>query len=374
MEEYRVLLIEQNRIMLERLSSVVRTTAGFRLVAREKSPEQALQQAGVFLPNLILLDIDWPENMDLVHDFVRAFPQAGLICLSAQWNAQLASAVVKAGAKGYLIKPFTGEELLTALKTFGSSGMGLISDVMTFFSPKGKSGKTTLIANLAMALAKKTKQSVGIIDADLQFGDLAVFFNLEPQSTIVEAIRDIHFLSPITLNAYFQPVNDQVRVLCGTKRPEFAENIKPKAFWDLVHMARSLFRYVLIDIPPAFSPVSAVAAEAADHVYLVTMMGGGFEIQHVKRALEIFQVWPDYEDRVKTIFTRVEPCDKNAELDLADLTGYPVSGILPNEYVLVSNAANNGRMAAELDPNSPLASRIEILAAAISAGGKKAVP
>ncbi len=373
MEEYRVLLIEQNRIMLERLSSIIRTTEGFRLVAREKDSDMALQQAGAFLPNLILLDIDLPGNVDRIHAFMRSFPQAGIICISAQWNAELASAVVKAGAKGYLIKPFTSEELLSALQTFGNSGMGLLSDVMTFFSPKGKSGKTSLIANLAMALAKKTKESVGIIDADLQFGDLAVFFNLEPQSTIFEAARDIHFLSPITLNSYFQPVNDQVRVLCGTRRPEFAENIKPKAFWDLVHMAKSLFRYVLIDVSSGFSPISALAAEAADHVYLVSMMSSGFEIQHVRRTLDIFDVWPDYRERVKMIFTRVEPCNEAAKEDLEALIGYPVAGIFPNEYVLMSNSANNGRMAAELDPKSPLAYRIDMLASSIALGRQKVV-
>lgn len=373
MPEYRVLLVEQNRIMLERLSSVVRNTKGFQLVSREKEPRDALGQGGVFLPNLILLDIDTPESIDLVREFVRTFPQAGVLCLSAQWNAEAASTVVKAGAKGYLIKPFTGEELLAAVNTFGESGMGLLSDVLTFFSPKGKSGKTTLIANLALALAEKSQQNVAIIDADLQFGDMAVFFNLDPQSTIVEAVRDIHFLSPITLNSYFVPITDRVRVLCGTKRPEFAEAVNSRAFIELLSMARSLFRYILIDIPPAFNPVSVAAAEAADAVYIVSMMGGGFEAEHMQRTLDVFSVWPDCKQKVRTIFTRVEPCDEAAEKKLAEIIGYPVAGILPNEYLLVANAANNGRMAADINPASPLARSIDRLASRICADRHKVV-
>ena len=100
--------------------------------------------------------------------------------------------------------PFhSGDELLAAVKNLGRSGQGIASDVMAFFSPKGKSGKTTLIANLALTLAQKTGDPVAVIDADWQFGDMAVFFNLTPQSTIVEAVRDIRFLSPFTLNSYF---------------------------------------------------------------------------------------------------------------------------------------------------------------------------
>lgn len=366
MQEYRVLLIEQNRIMMERLSSVVRNTKGFQLVFRHQDPREALGQGGVFVPNLVLLDIDVAENIQLVRDFVRAFPQAGILCISNRWNAEAASAVVKTGAKGYLIKPFTSEELLAAVNTFGKSGMGMLSDVLTFFSPKGKSGKTTLIANLAMALARKTEQTVAIIDADLQFGDMAVFFNLEPQSTIVEAVRDINFLSPITLNSYFMPIADNVRVLCGTKRPELAENVSPKAFTELLEMAKSLFRYVLIDVPPAFNPISIAAAEAANTVYLVSMVGEGFEVQHMKRALDVFQTWPDYQQRVQTVFTRVEPCNQEAKKCLELQLSYPVCTIVPNAYLLVSAAANNGRMAVDIHPESPLVQSIELLAEQIS--------
>ena len=370
MQDYRVLLIEQNRIMLERLSSVIRTTKGFDLVSRSMDAREALGQGGVFIPNLILLDIDVTESAQLVREYVRAFPHAGVVCLSSQWNAQVASTVVKAGAKGFLIKPFTADELIAAVNTFGNSGMGMVSETITFFSPKGKSGKTTLIANLAMALAKRSRQNVAVIDADLQFGDMAVFFNLDPQSTIREAVRDIRFLSPISLNSYFTPVTDHVRVLCGTKRPEYAEDIGIQAFTEVIGMARSLFRYILIDVPSAFNPISVAAAEAADLVYLVAMVSGGYEMQHMRRALDIFTTWPNYTERVKTVFTRVEPCTAAEQQQLSAQLAYPVYAVLPNEYLLVAAAANNGRMAVDIKPESMLARSIDRLAAAICGQAK----
>ena len=234
---------------------------------------------------------------------------------------------------------------------------------MAFFSPKGKSGKTTLIANLAMSLAAKIGEPVGIIDADLQFGDMAVFFNLEPKSTIVEATRDVKFLSPVTLNSYFVPVPEaeNIRVLCGTKMPELAEMVEIAPFEDMVRMAQSLFRYVLIDLPPGFNPISVAAAELADTTYMVAMVGGGFEVLHMKRALDVFKAWPDYEQRVKTIFTRVSPCTEKERELLEQELGYPVSSILPNEYLLVSAAANSGRMAVDVQPDTPLSKNINRL-------------
>jgi pilus assembly protein CpaE len=213
-----------------------------------------------------------------------------------------------------------------------------------------------------MALAQKTGQQVGVIDADLQFGDMSVFFNLAPKTTLMEAVRDINFLSPVTLNSYFLPIAENLRVLCSTKRPEYAELIDIKAFTEVVSMARSMYRYVLIDIPSGFTPISIATAEASDITYLVAMINGTFEIQHMQRALDIFKAWPDYEDRVRTIFTRVEPCDDNERHKLTQSLGYSSVSVIPNEYMLVSSAANNGQMAILEQPNSKFASFVNQLA------------
>ena len=360
--EYRVILVESNRLMLERLSSVIRNTKDFELVSRYQRAGDALGQGLMFKPNLILLDIDESDNLALLEDFTKTYAEADVICLSAKWAPSDSESIARAGAKGFLIKPFTSEELQEALRTFNKTGLSYGSNVLAFFSPKGKSGKTTLIANLGMALAQKTGQQVGIIDADLQFGDMSVFFNLAPKTTLMEAVRDINFLSPVTLNSYFLPIADNLRVLCGTRRPEYAEMVDIKAFTEVVDMARSMYRYVLIDIPSGFTPISIATAEASDITYLVTMINGIFEIQHMQRALDIFKAWPDYEDRVRTIFTRVEPCDANERDKLVQSLGYPKVSVIPNEYMLVSSSANNGQMAILEQPDSKFACFVNQLA------------
>jgi pilus assembly protein CpaE len=360
--EYRVILVESNRLMLERLSSVIRNTKDFELVSRYQRAGDALGQGLMFKPNLILLDIDEADNLALLEDFTKTYSEADVICLSAKWAPSDSESIARAGAKGFLIKPFTSEELQEALRTFNKAGLSYGSNVLAFFSPKGKSGKTTLIANLGMALAQKTGQQVGIIDADLQFGDMSVFFNLAPKTTLMEAVRDINFLSPVTLNSYFLPIAENLRVLCGPRRPEYAEMVDIDAFTEVVDMARSMYRYVLIDLPSGFVPISIATAEASDITYLAAMINGVFEIQHMKRALEIFKAWPDYEQRVRTVFTRVEPCDANEQNRLTQSLEYPVTTIIPNEYMLVSSAANNGQMAILEQPNSRFAQMVNQMA------------
>lgn len=88
-------------------------------------------------------------------------------------------------------------------------------------------------------------------------------------------------------------------------------------------------------------------------------------MKHVQRALEIFTGWEDCANRVKTVFTRVVPCNDQSRRKLTEAMGYPVEAVMPNAYMVVSKAADNGQMALDLEPDSPLAMSINYLAGRI---------
>ncbi len=362
---FRVLLVEPDRLMLEQLSMTISKTPGFELVARYQAASDALGQGTVFKPNIILLGVDGQKAPELIRDFRRLYPDVSIICMGEQWSADSAAHLVQAGARGYIIKPFTSDELKNAVEAFAKSGMVVGGETYTFFSPKGKSGKTTLIANLAMELARRSRAKVGIIDADLQFGDMAVFFSLSPTSTIVEAARDAEFLSPVTLASYFMPVTENVHVLCGTRAPNLIDRVSIASLERIIRIAQSLYQYLLIDVPPAFNPTSIAASELSTTTILVAMINGGYEIEHMREALEIFKDWPDYEDRVKAVFTRVTPCDRASQDELGRALGFPVTGIIPNAYEEVSAAADSGRMAVDIERSSPFAQSVSKLVSKI---------
>jgi len=362
---FRVLLVEPDRLMLEQLSMTISKTPGFELVARYQAASDALGQGTVFKPNIILLGVDGQKAPELIRDFRRLYPDVSIICMGEQWRADSAAHLVQAGARGYIIKPFTSDELRDAVEAFAKSGMVVGGETYTFFSPKGKSGKTTLIANLAMELARRSGAKVGIIDADLQFGDMAVFFSLSPTSTIVEAARDAEFLSPVTLASYFMPVTENVHVLCGTRAPNLIDRVSIASLERIIRIAQSLYQYLLIDVPPAFNPTSIAASELSTTTILVAMINGGYEIEHMREALEIFKDWPDYEDRVKAVFTRVTPCDRASQEEIGRALGFPVTGIIPNAYEEVSAAADSGRMAVDIERSSPFAQSVSKLVSKI---------
>ena len=366
--DYNVLLYERELVMGAQLETTINKTAGFHVAKKFQSASDAIGQGGMFQPNLILFDTSGNNAIEMFEKFRAAFPKTPILCTGEQWVAETANMFLRAGGNGYIVKPFTSEELTEAVDSFLENGGILDSSVYTFFSPKGKSGKTTLIANLALALARRTHERVGIIDADLQFGDMSTFFNLNPQTTITEAVRDCDFLQPVSLTSYFTPVTENVSVLCGTRTPNQIDRVSIPGLERIISMARSVYRFVLVDVPQAFNPTSIAACEAADITFVVTMKNDGYEIYHMMRALEIFKDWPDYEDRVKPIFTRVTPCNANERDMLSDALNYPVMAVIPNAYDIVSAAADNGRMAVDIEPDSPLTIAVNKLADQLTHG------
>ncbi|WP_405746576.1 CpaE family protein [Anaerovibrio slackiae] len=173
------------------------------------------------------------------------------------------------------------------------------------------------------------------------------------------------FLSPLELRSYFTKVNDKVSVLCGTKTPSYIDKVSIPNLETLIKMSKSLFKYLLIDVPAGFNPTSIAAAEMSGMTYVVSMLNGAYEVKHAQRALEIFEAWEDYKQRVKVVFTRVVPCNQESKRKMSEAIGYPVEAVVPNAYMVVSKAADNGQMALDLEPDSPLARSINYLAGRI---------
>ena len=367
--DYRVVIIEGNPAQSERIANVVRDAEGFRVVSTFNRVAAALGQGSMFRPNVFLMDIDERENIETVPEFLKTYPNTILLCMMEHWNPDSAEQCMNLGATGCIIKPIRGEEIAEAINIFTKRGSTKPARVIAFFSPKGRSAKTTLVANLALSLAHESGEAVGIIDADLQFGDMPIFFDVEPASTIVEAVRDVSVLSPLTLSPYFMPIVDGLYMLSSPKRPELADLVDRETLIEIVRMSGNIYRYVLIDLPSGVDSFIMGVCEFADTIVLSGMIGTGFEIKHMQRSLEMFQGWSDYGKNIHVVFSRVDPCDENERKKLANAIGNPVSAILPNEYLLMS-AANSGRILDRNEVSEDITKRFDKMAQNVIAGNR----
>lgn len=142
------------------------------------------------------------------------------------------------------------------------------SKVISVFSGKGGTGKTTVAINLAAALSKAGKR-VFLIDADLQFGDVALAMDIEPKDTIVELVQDRNGVTIENINSFSIVHNTGVTVLCGPDSPEFAEYITGEDIERIIDIARPYFEYIIVDLPPSFNDYSIAALENSNDILMV---------------------------------------------------------------------------------------------------------
>ena len=364
---YQVILVEDEPSMLDEMIATLKSSTEFNLAATFKSVNDAVGQSSVFRPDLFLIDVDSADALKNIPVFVDIFPNAKILGLVSNWVADIAASVIDAGALGCILKPFAVQDILDAIELYEKRGRRGLSIIISFFSPKGRAGRTTAAAILGLLISEKSNERVALIDADLQFGDLPIFFDIEPKQTVVEAAQDVKMLNPLNFKPYFHHVQKNLYLLSSPDRPEYAELVESENLVDVVRLACNLFRYVLIDLPAGFNPISIAMSQLSDTVVLMAMINNGFEIQHMKRALEVSKSLERQAKKIYTVFTRVNPCTEEEKRKIEAQLGYPVTDILPNEYKMIS-LANSGRIAKGLPEDSLMMKTLSTIAEGVING------
>ena len=339
----QVILIESNSTLAENINAVLKNSKDFAVAATYKNANAALAQSKMFQPDLFLISVDDDANIEMIPAFADLYPKAMIIGLMEHWRPGVTKLCTKGGVIGCLLKSFTVEELKKGIELFTKRGKPLNSREIAFFSPKGRAGRTTVAALLALTIAEKSGERVAIIDGDLQFGDMPIFFDVEPKHTVVEAAQDIKLLNPLTLEPYFHKLTDKLSLLASPDKPEYAELVDTANFIEVVRMSCCLYRYVLIDLPTGFNPISMATCNLAGTTVIMSMLNNVFDITHMRRALEMFHTQHYKDKKFYTCFTRVNPCTEEERAKIQRQLAYPLTDILPNEYQMIS-LANSGRL------------------------------
>jgi YesN/AraC family two-component response regulator len=89
-----------------------------KLVALAHDGRQAVEMAREHKPDIALMDVSMPHmnGVDAIEQMVKENPGIGCIVISAERDKETLRRAMSVGAKGYLIKPITSEELVTTVR------------------------------------------------------------------------------------------------------------------------------------------------------------------------------------------------------------------------------------------------------------------
>ena len=254
-EKVRVLIVDDVADTRENVRKLLQFESDIDVVGAARSGMEGIQLAQDLDPDVVLMDINMPDmdGIAATEAIRQKSPHTQVVILSVQADQNYMRRAMLAGARDFLTKPPMGDELVSAVRRGGemarlergknkqartgvavpggragvpAAPLGVLDGkIITVYSPKGGTGCTTLAVNMAIALHNENTRVV-IVDANLQFGDVAMFFNEQGKNTILEIAPRLDELDAETVEEIMiKPGASGLHILAAPQRPEQAEKL-----------------------------------------------------------------------------------------------------------------------------------------------------
>ncbi len=304
-------------------------------------------------------------------------PTLPLVLAAEKPTLDVLRAAIRVGYKDVVDMPLDGQKVSSMLNHIekvetmiqtGGAAKTKIGKVITIMSPKGGAGKTMTTVNTALGLAAMSDapERVVVLDADLQFGDVCISLQVEPQHTIVDAARDIDKLDEALLDSLLATHSSGMRVLSAPLEPSLADEVSTQVVVKTIGMLKRMFDYIVIDTAPFLDEPVLSILERSDAVLLVVDMDLP-AVKNAKLALDTLELIKFPFEKIKLVLNRV---NSKARLDIDELEralGLEVQAAIASDR-LVPRAVNEGEPVISLYPRSRPAKDLRAVAALVFEG------
>ncbi|PJF40982.1 MAG: response regulator [Chloroflexi bacterium] len=297
-EQINILLVDDIPETRENIKKLLAFESDFKVVGSAGTGTEGITLAKQLKPNIIIMDINMPDmdGIQATSEITEAVPTAAVIMMSAHGDPDYLRRAMLAGARNFLTKPPDPEELYNTIREVHRRNIPIAEQyermsnivpeaqprraegagdraghIIVVYSPKGGVGCTTIATNLASGLMKEDVR-VLLVDADMQFGDVGLFLNLQGPRTIVDLVAtvddfDVDLFENVTLTH-----ESGLKVLMAPARPEFADEIQanPTAPAQILEKIANNYDFIIVDTSHQVDDVLLSILDIASKIVLVT--------------------------------------------------------------------------------------------------------
>ncbi|MDX1428632.1 MAG: response regulator transcription factor [Rhodothermales bacterium] len=121
---FRILVVDDNVAILDRLRALLETQPELTVVGSATDGIDAVRLAKILMPDLVIMDVRMPHmnGIDATRAIIADDPRAKILCHSMHPEEELARTVLQAGARGYLLKGCSFDELKEAIHEILAGG------------------------------------------------------------------------------------------------------------------------------------------------------------------------------------------------------------------------------------------------------------
>ncbi|MFQ5906650.1 MAG: response regulator [bacterium] len=129
MKKIRAFLAEDHTIVRKAIRALLEGHAGIEVVGEASNGMETVSQCAELRPDIVLMDVSMPEmsGVEATRQILKHSPDTRVVVLSVHKEQQYIFPVLKAGARGYVLKDDMVEDLISAIKAVAKGN--------SFFSP-----------------------------------------------------------------------------------------------------------------------------------------------------------------------------------------------------------------------------------------------
>jgi pilus assembly protein CpaE len=368
-DRINVVIVDDIAETRDHLSKLLSFEPDINVAGSVASGPEAITLAGETNVDVVLLDINMPgmDGIATAEQLAVRAPTSAIIMMSVQGEPDYLRRAMLAGAREFLVKPFSSDELAASIRqvhqrerqkfdrvagtlpqmpapgTAAPQRRGN-GKVVSFFSPKGGVGRTTLAVNFAVAAKTELDMRVALVDGGLQFGDVGVLLNLNPKNqSIADVAREMAGVGGDlgTLESTLVEHSTGVRVLMAPPSPEMAELVTPDHLSRIIAELRQTYDLVVVDSSPLLQDVTLSFLDQSDVVFAVLTL----EITNIKNMRQFLALtdqlgYPD--DKVQLLLNRADSGYGIRQQDVESSIGRKISHSVVSDGRTVVYALNRG--------------------------------
>ncbi len=361
MEKIKILIVDNNIAATDNLTILLQFENDFEVIGVSHTGEDGIEKFKQLKPDVVLMDRDLPDikGFQATEAILEIDITAQVIIIG--FGDSLPRKAIKAGATDYLISPISGDALVKAVRDAAKKGErrknatgpldpeDLIwiernrrpqGKIISLYSGKGGVGCTLIATNLALALQSEETPCV-LVDADLQYGDVTISFNMQAHYTIADIASQSEGLDEEFIQEILLSHESGLRVMAAPPRPEMADRIQAEVFSQILLTLKKLFAYVIVDTASYLDDIALAALEASDQIVII-LTPDIPPIKNTRLFLDILDELGIPKENVMLILNKVKKGDQIKSEQVAENLGHDVVVEIPFDRAAVRNSINRG--------------------------------